>query len=69
MCVIKVCQKLGWRGAGTEFDVLPLVLQAGNCSHPEMFEIPKELILEVQLQHPSYYYYIPLYHSVYAGAF
>lgn len=48
-----MCQKLGWLGAGTDFDVLPLVLQAANCDHPEVFEIPKELILEVQLHHPT----------------
>ncbi len=48
-----MCQKLGWCGAGTDFDVLPLILQAANCDHPEVFEIPKELILEVQLNHPT----------------
>lgn len=49
-----MCQKLGWVGAGTRFDVLPLVLQAGNRPYPELFELPPELVLEVQLTHPTY---------------
>lgn len=50
----EMCQKLGWTGAGTRFDVLPLILQAGSRSYPELFTIPPELILEVPLQHPNY---------------
>ena len=37
----------------SEFDVLPMVLQA-NGQDPEWFEIPQELILEVPLVHPKY---------------
>ena len=36
----------------TEYDVLPLVLQA-NGGDPELFEIPPELVLEVELTHPE----------------
>ncbi|XP_052798530.1 nitric oxide synthase-like protein [Mya arenaria] len=49
----QVCQKLGWKGKGTRFDVLPLVLQA-NGHDPELFEIPPELILEVHFKHPKF---------------
>ncbi|WAR01184.1 NOS1-like protein [Mya arenaria] len=49
----RVCQKLGWKGKGTRFDVLPLVLQA-NGHDPELFEIPPELILEVHFKHPKF---------------
>ena len=44
---------MGWVGAGTEFDILPLLLQAGNRPFPEMFLIPPELIVEVPLHHPT----------------
>nr|QCX35686.1 Nitric Oxide Synthase 1 [Nautilus pompilius] len=49
----EVCQNLGWKGDGGRFDVLPLVLQA-NGQDPEWFEIPKELVLEVNLKHPNF---------------
>lgn len=48
-----VCERLGWKGKGTRFDILPLVLQA-NGAEPEVFELPKELIIEVNLTHPRY---------------
>ena len=48
-----MCQKLGWKSAGTEYDVLPLVLQA-NGQKPELFDLPKDLIMEVPLSHPEY---------------
>ncbi|KAB0794374.1 hypothetical protein PPYR_11213 [Photinus pyralis] len=48
-----VCIKLGWRGHGTMFDILPLVLSA-NGHDPDYFDIPSELILEVPLKHPSF---------------
>ncbi len=49
----KVCQALGWKGEHTHFDVLPIVIQINNQS-PAVFEIPKEYILEVPIQHPQY---------------
>ncbi|KAH3891948.1 hypothetical protein DPMN_016058, partial [Dreissena polymorpha] len=48
-----LCQKLGWKGKGTRFDVLPLLLQASGHD-PELFEIPPELILEVNIKHPKF---------------
>ncbi len=44
--------KLGWKPKYTDFDVLPLVLQA-NGQDPEWFEIPQELVLEVNIIHPK----------------
>ena len=44
--------KLGWKPKYTDFDVLPLVLQA-NGQDPEWFEIPQELVLEVNIVHPK----------------
>ncbi|XP_045171466.2 nitric oxide synthase, brain-like [Mercenaria mercenaria] len=49
----EICQKLGWKGKGTRFDVLPLILQA-NGHDPEMFEIPSDLVLEVNIKHPKF---------------
>lgn len=49
----QLCTKLGWRGKGTKYDLLPLVLSA-NGHDPDYFDIPRELVLEVQLVHPTY---------------
>ncbi|XP_076253398.1 nitric oxide synthase isoform X1 [Rhynchophorus ferrugineus] len=48
----ELCQKLGWRGKGTRWDILPLVLSA-NGHDPDYFDIPSEYILEVPLSHPT----------------
>ncbi|TYP75516.1 nitric oxide synthase oxygenase [Paenibacillus methanolicus] len=49
----KRCEAMGWRGAGTAFDVLPLILQAGGGA-PKLYEMPRELVLEVPLRHPDF---------------
>ncbi|MFJ7668780.1 nitric oxide synthase oxygenase [Lysinibacillus sp. NPDC097195] len=49
----KVCESLGWRGEGTAFDVLPLVIQVDNRS-PQCFTIPQEDVLEVAIRHPEH---------------
>ncbi|RUS45521.1 nitric oxide synthase oxygenase [Cohnella sp. AR92] len=48
----KACMELGWCGEGTDFDVLPLVIQVRGRT-PRWFPIPPELVLEVPLTHPS----------------
>ncbi|MCM3023816.1 nitric oxide synthase oxygenase [Heyndrickxia ginsengihumi] len=55
----EVCQKLGWRGKGGPFDILPLVIQV-NDHPPKWFEIPEEMILEVPLRHPNYEWFADL---------
>ena len=50
--MLKVCQKLGWKGSGGRFDVLPLVLSAAG-QDPEYFDIPRDIVLQVALQHPE----------------
>jgi nitric-oxide synthase, bacterial len=43
---------LGWAGgAGTPFDVLPLVVQAQG-ERPRLFDLPGDAVLEVPLTHP-----------------
>ena len=46
---------LGWQRpqpAG-RFDVLPLMISAGPDAHPELFELPRDAVLEVPLTHPD----------------
>jgi nitric oxide synthase oxygenase domain/subunit len=49
----EVCIKLGWTPKMTEFEMLPLVLQA-NGQDPEWFTIPSDIIMEVDIVHPDY---------------
>ncbi|KAK2831745.1 hypothetical protein Q7C36_016831 [Tachysurus vachellii] len=49
----EICVQLGWTPKYGAFDVLPLILQA-NGEDPELFEIPPELVLEVEMEHPQY---------------
>lgn len=55
----KECMKLGWKGKGESFDVLPLVIQVENRP-PSVFEIPKEYIKEVPLRHPEFDWFTDL---------
>ncbi|WP_408011564.1 nitric oxide synthase oxygenase [Pseudalkalibacillus sp. A8] len=48
----KKCIELGWRGKGTHFDVLPLVIQIQN-REPKWFKIPAGKVLEVPIKHPT----------------
>lgn len=47
------CQKLGWQGKGTRFDVLPIVLSA-NGGPPQLFPLPEDLVLRVSIKHPKH---------------
>lgn len=49
----ELCIQLGWKPKYERFEILPLVLQA-NGEDPEFFEIPKDLIHEVPMEHPKY---------------
>ncbi|MBJ6363988.1 nitric oxide synthase oxygenase [Paenibacillus sp. GCM10012307] len=46
----KECQRLGWEGAGTTYDLLPLVIQVGSAE-PQWFQLPQELVVEVPITH------------------
>ena len=50
--ITKLATALGWRGEGTQFDILPLILQIGD-QPPAFYEIPKEYVLEVEITHPE----------------
>ncbi|XP_047145404.1 nitric oxide synthase 1 isoform X3 [Hydra vulgaris] len=51
--ITEIAQSLGWVSKRTMFDILPLIIQAGS-KEPQLFEIPEEYILEVNIQHPVY---------------
>lgn len=48
----RLCEKLGWQGKGTPFDVLPLVIREGG-KEPELFRIPDDVVMEVPITHPD----------------
>lgn len=45
--------RMGWRGQGTEYDVLPLVVQRPG-HEPRWFELPPDAVPEVRISHPAY---------------
>ncbi|NYI06961.1 nitric oxide synthase oxygenase [Allostreptomyces psammosilenae] len=49
---------LGWRGAGTPFDVLPLLIETrqGVSLHP----VPRDAVAEVRLSHPEFPWFADL---------
>ncbi|QXQ16043.1 nitric oxide synthase oxygenase [Skermania piniformis] len=49
----ELVQRLGWRGAGTPFDVLPLLISTPD-EPLRWFDIPRELVLEVPIDHPEF---------------
>ncbi|MFJ4716482.1 nitric oxide synthase oxygenase [Streptomyces sp. NPDC088785] len=53
-------RRLGWRGAGTPFDVLPLVVQEAPHRGPRLFPLPPDAILEVPLEHPEHAWWADL---------
>ncbi len=50
--VTRLCTELGWKGEGTAFDVLPVVIKVPN-REPELFSIDKNDVLEVKITHPE----------------
>ena len=52
-------QRLGWRGPGGRFDVLPLVIQMPEAE-PRIFELPRDAVLEVPVQHPEFGWFADL---------
>jgi nitric-oxide synthase len=49
----ELAQRLGWRGAGTPFDLLPLLIGSpGGTIH--WFDVPAGLVREVRIEHPEF---------------
>ncbi|KAG8182789.1 hypothetical protein JTE90_018662 [Oedothorax gibbosus] len=55
----ELCQKLGWKGQGKKWEILPLVVSA-NGNDPQVFDIPEDLILRVPITHPKYPWFADL---------
>lgn len=45
-------ERLGWRGAGTAFDVLPLLITDGQ--DVRLYELADDAVLEVEIRHDDY---------------
>ncbi len=54
-----VALRLGWRGAGTPFDILPLIVSTPD-EPLQWFDIPADCVLEVPLRHPEYPWFAEL---------
>jgi nitric-oxide synthase len=50
---------LGWRGPGTRFDILPIILRIGDRP-ARYFDIPEDAILRVPIEHPHYTWFADL---------
>lgn len=48
----ELARRLGWRGAGTRFDVLPLMVRIGDRPI-RLFDWPADAVLEVPIAHPE----------------
>lgn len=55
----KVCQSMGWKGLGTPFDILPLIIKRPK-QPPKLFELPKQIVMEVPITHPDYPWFADL---------
>jgi nitric-oxide synthase len=52
VALTRLAQRLGWRGEGTVFDPLPLMIRIGD-DPPTLHELPGSEILEVAIRHPD----------------
>jgi nitric-oxide synthase len=55
----EICQSMGWKGSGTRFDILPLIIKS-PLQPPKLFELPKEVVMEVPISHPDYSWFADL---------
>lgn len=46
------CMELGWQGKGTDFDLLPIVIEEEGKG-VKVFELPEQAVLEVDIRHPE----------------
>ncbi|EIT84327.1 nitric-oxide synthase [Fictibacillus macauensis ZFHKF-1] len=53
------CRKLGWEPRFGAFDVLPIVFQIDG-EEPTWFDVPPELVVEVDLEHPTFSWFTDL---------
>lgn len=53
VAITEFAMKLGWRGTGSPFDILPLLISTPD-EPIRWFDIPPELAREVELEHPDF---------------
>ncbi|PKR78749.1 nitric oxide synthase [Halalkalibacillus sediminis] len=64
----KECIQLGWTPNMGSFDLLPIVIQI-NDQEPKLFELPRDIVKEVELEHPRYEWFKDLELKWYAVPF
>lgn len=52
LALTRQAQKLGWKGQGTPFDLLPIIVQMPG-QEPRMYELPRHEIIEIDITHPD----------------
>lgn len=52
LTMTRQAERLGWSGARTAFDILPLLITDG--SDVRLYELPDDAVLEVDIQHEAY---------------
>lgn len=59
--VTEKSMELGWRGKGTHFDILPIIIQIGDRP-PKWFSLPEtpDVALQVDIEHPEYPWFAEL---------
>jgi nitric-oxide synthase len=55
----QLVEQIGWQGKGTPFDLLPLVIAVPGFA-PQLYELPPEAVLEVDISHPQYEWFADL---------
>ncbi|PBB06597.1 nitric oxide synthase oxygenase [Salimicrobium humidisoli] len=53
VALTKKALDMGWKGAGTSFDILPHILHIDD-REPVWYDVPEDIILEIPLRHPEY---------------
>ncbi|RDI63560.1 nitric oxide synthase oxygenase [Nocardia pseudobrasiliensis] len=55
----ELAEYLGWRGEGTPFDILPLLIRSPDGTI-DWFEVPRSVVLEVPIEHPEFDWFTEL---------
>ena len=59
IALTEICQSMGWKGSGTSFDILPLIIKMPR-QPPKLFDLPQKIIMEVPITHPDYPWFADL---------
>ena len=59
IALTEICQSMGWKGSGTSFDILPLIIETPE-QPPKLFDLPQEIVMEMPITHPDYPWFADL---------